>query len=137
MNTKSARHRRAARLEEPRGTRVDEHTPTRTPPAELRTPDNLPDPWLMDTEALLRELDRIRELVNHIPLHGDAAYRAADTANHALWKLREDLRFLVAIHRDGQRRFVQRAEQLAKETANQSRNAASRHGERALRRGVA
>jgi hypothetical protein len=136
MNTKNARDRRAARLEELRARGI-EQPPPRTPPANLHTPDHLPDPWLMDSEALLRELDRIRELANRIPLHGDAAYRAADTVNHALWKLREDLRFLLALHRDGQRRFAQRAEQLKKNTDPKFDDAHSRHGGRALRRSVA
>jgi len=33
-----------------------------------RQPDTLPDPWLFDTEALLRELDRCRETVLQIPI---------------------------------------------------------------------
>lgn len=77
MNTKTARDRRATRLAELKATSPDPLP--RHPPAKLHAPDHLPDPWLMDSEALLRELDRIRELANHIPLHGDAAYRAADT----------------------------------------------------------
>ena len=33
-----------------------------------RKPQELPDPWLFDSEALLRELDRIRELILQIPI---------------------------------------------------------------------
>src|SRR6476646_6656575 len=33
-----------------------------------RTPAKLPDPWLFDSESLLRELDRCRELVLQIPI---------------------------------------------------------------------
>jgi hypothetical protein len=124
------------RLEELRATGV-EQSPPRTPPAKLHTPDHLPDPWLMDSQALLSELDRIRELANRIPLHGDAAYRAADTVVHALWNLRDDLRFLLALHRDGQRRFAQRAEQLKNDIDPKLNHAHSRHGGRALRRSVA
>jgi hypothetical protein len=136
MNTKTARDRRAARLQKLRAADFD-RPPTPTPPVKLHAPDSLPDPWLMDSEALLREIDRIRELANHIPLHGDAAYRAADTVVHALWKLREDLRFLIALHRDGQRRFAQRAEQLKNNTDPKFDDAHSRHGGRALTRSVA
>jgi hypothetical protein len=32
----------------------------------------LPDPWLFDSEALLRELDRIRETALQVPTNGDA-----------------------------------------------------------------
>src|ERR1017187_2755615 len=34
---------------------------------KLRPVDKLPDPWLFDSEKLLRELDRIREMVLLIP----------------------------------------------------------------------
>ncbi len=33
-----------------------------------RTPGRIPDPWLFDTEALIKELDRCRELVLQIPV---------------------------------------------------------------------
>ena len=33
-----------------------------------RKPEQLPDPWLFDSEALLRELDRCREIVLQIPI---------------------------------------------------------------------
>ena len=33
-----------------------------------RTPEQLPDPWLFDSEALLKQLDRCRELVLRIPI---------------------------------------------------------------------
>ena len=34
-------------------------------------PDKLPDPWLIDSEFLLKELARLRELVLRIPPHND------------------------------------------------------------------
>jgi hypothetical protein len=126
MNTKHARDRRAVRLAELRPTGL-EQPPPRNPPAQLHAPDHLPDPWLMDSEALLKELDRIRKLANHIPLHGDAAYRAADLVVQAIWNLQNDLRFLLALHRDGQRRFAQRAEQLKNNPDPKLDDAHSRH----------
>jgi len=33
-----------------------------------RAPEKLPDPWLFDSESLLRELDRCRELVLEISI---------------------------------------------------------------------
>ena len=136
MNTKAARDRRAARLE-PLEAALPQNPPTKRPPAQLHTPNNLPDPWLMDSEALLRELGRCRELANRIPTQNIETHFAVNSVVNAIWNLEENVRFLLALHRDGQRRFAQRAEQLAKETANQSRNAVSRHGGRALRRSVA
>ena len=35
-------------------------------PLHIR-PDQLPDPWLLDSEALLHELTRIREIALRIP----------------------------------------------------------------------
>src|SRR5438034_5139989 len=40
--------------------------PAHMQPAHIR-PDQLPDPWLLDSEALLKELARIRELTLRIP----------------------------------------------------------------------
>src|SRR5437763_419136 len=68
-------------------------------------PKRLPNPWLFDSEKLLNELDRIRELVCHIPVNGDghAVHLSAQTAIDSLWNLREQIRFLLAIHLEGQR----------------------------------
>jgi hypothetical protein len=136
MNTKAARDRRAACLNGLKAA-LPQNPPTRQPPGQLHTPNNLPDPWLMDSEALIRELDRSRELANRIPIQNIETHFAVNSVVDALWNLRENVRFLLALHREGQRRFAQRAKQLAIETASQSRNAASRHGGRALGRGVA
>ena len=40
------------------------------------SPENLPDPWLFDSEKLLRELARCRELVLNVPIN--------DNPGHAL-----------------------------------------------------
>lgn len=57
-------------------------------------PDKLPDPWLFDSEALLNELDRCRELVLNIPittqtpliLGRGTRLPNTQTAEHALWQ---------------------------------------------------
>ena len=72
-----------------------------------RTPDKLPDPWLFDSESLLRELDRCRELVLQIPIADHhATHFGINVAIDALWNLRETLRELLRIHREGQRAFA-------------------------------
>ena len=44
-----------------------------------RKPEQLPDPWLFDSEALLRELDRCREIVLQIPITNPNATHFGDT----------------------------------------------------------
>ena len=43
-------------------------------------PDRLPDPWLFDSEKLLRELDRIREMILLIPTPTHEVYFAVNNA---------------------------------------------------------
>ena len=74
-------------------------------------PQQLPEPWLFDSESLLRELDRCREMVLLIPITGDlnAQHIATNIAIDAIWNLSENLRYLLALHRDGQRQFAKKA----------------------------
>ena len=136
MNTKAARKRRAARLEA-LAAALPQNPPTKRPPRQLHTPNNLPDPWLMDSEALMREVDRCRELANRIPTPNIETHFAVNSVVNALWNLGENLRFLLVLHRDGQRRFAQRAEQLKSNADGEFDGADSRHGGRASRRSVA
>jgi hypothetical protein len=86
-----------------------------TPPT--RPPEKLPDPWLFDSESLLRELDRCRELVLEISIaHPHQTHSDINIAVNALWNLRENLRYLLALHREGQRAF-------ARQTAESERKA--------------
>src|SRR5437868_197617 len=75
---------------------------------DKRPPEKLPDPWLFDSESLLRELDRCRELVLQIPAPTHAAHFAANIAVAALWNLRQNLRYLLHLHREGQRAFAKK-----------------------------
>jgi hypothetical protein len=78
-------------------------------------PKRLPNPWLFDSEKLLTELDRCRELVCHIPVNGDghAVHFATQIAIDSLWHLREQIRFLLGLHIEGQRSFAQKADTVA------------------------
>jgi hypothetical protein len=72
-----------------------------------RTPEQLPDPWLFDSEALLKQLDRCRELVLRIPITDTQdIHFGINIAVDAIWNLQEQLRFLLRLHRDGQRQIA-------------------------------
>ena len=76
-----------------------------------RTPEKLPDPWLFNSESLLRELDRCRELVLQIPIADHhATHFAINVAIDALWNLRDTLWHLIRLHREGQRSFARKAD---------------------------
>jgi hypothetical protein len=67
-------------------------------------PDTLPDPWLFDGEALLRHLDRCRELTNQIPITDpNSTHLGIQIAVNAIWNLSETVRYLLHLHRDQQR----------------------------------
>ena len=77
-----------------------------------RPPEKLPDPWLFNSESLLRELDRCRELVLEISIaHPHQTHSDINIAVSALWNLRENLRYLLALHRAGQRSFARKQSQ--------------------------
>jgi hypothetical protein len=59
-------------------------------------PEQLPDPWLLDTELLLRELDRCHELTIQIPISTiDATHVGIQNAANAIWDLKQRLRFCL------------------------------------------
>ena len=68
-----------------------------------RKPEQLPDPWLFDSEALLRELDRCKELVLQIPItNPNATHFGIQLAVNAIYNLTETLRYLLHLHRQQQ-----------------------------------
>ncbi len=73
-------------------------------------PEHLPDPWLIDSAYLLKELTRIRELTLQIPLTL-AASLPQNSVIDALWRLEEQLRYLLRLHAAGQSAFAQRADE--------------------------
>jgi hypothetical protein len=92
-----------------------------------RGPDfdpNSPSLWLVDNAYLLGELQRIRELVQKVPLASLAMSLPLQTVSDAIWSLERQLRDILAVHRDGQRAFAK--QQMASEKpAKQSRKAKS------------
>jgi hypothetical protein len=77
---------------------------------DQRRPETLPDPWLFDSEALLRELARCRELVFNVPISDlQATHFGLNRAVNALWDLEQTLRHLLHLHREGQRQWERRA----------------------------
>jgi len=87
-----------------------------------RPPEKLPDPWLFDSESLLRELDRCRELVLEIPItNPNATHFGINVAVTAIWNLRENLRYLLALHREGKRALAKQSAEA--ETSEQTKTA--------------
>jgi hypothetical protein len=74
-----------------------------------RTPEQFPDPWLFDSEALLRELAKCREAILLIPAMTQEAHFAAQAAIDRNWNLERTLRYLLHLHREGQRAFAQKS----------------------------
>jgi hypothetical protein len=72
-------------------------------------PEKLPDPWLIDSEYFLNQLANIRELALKVPFRNDN-YQQTNTVVDALWRLEQQLRYLLHLHRDGQRAFAAKAE---------------------------
>jgi hypothetical protein len=67
----------------------------------------LPNPWLFDSESLIREIDRIRETALQVPTNGDsnATHFGLQQVINAAWTLRENLRFMLGLHRQRQDSF--------------------------------
>jgi hypothetical protein len=71
-------------------------------------PEQLPDPWLVDSTYLLKELSRIRELTLGIPLTLETSL-PQNSVIDALWRLEEQLRYLLRLHVAGQNAFAARS----------------------------
>jgi hypothetical protein len=83
-------------------------------------PEKLPDPWLFDSEALLRQLDRCRELTNQIPITDpNSTHLSIQIAVNAQWNLRENIRYILHLHREGQRAFRKQQERELQQTLSQ------------------
>jgi hypothetical protein len=70
----------------------------------MRTPEQLPDPWLADSEWLLSELAKAREQILRIPFRLDNASDIAAAAGR-IFELEKTLRYLLLLHREGQIAF--------------------------------
>ena len=68
-----------------------------------RKPNPLPDPWLFDSEALLRELDPLQRNSPADPNHPNATHFGIQLAVNAIYNLSENLRYILHLHREQQR----------------------------------
>jgi hypothetical protein len=92
-----------------------------------RKPEQLPDPWLFDSEALLRELDRCRETVLQIPItNANATHFGIQLAVNAIYNLTENLRYLLHLHREQQRCIRRQHEQSLAQALNAATNAGTK-----------
>jgi hypothetical protein len=71
-------------------------------------PEQLPDPWLLDTEGLLSELARIRELALRIPPVRNDVVGPINSVVDAVWDLEQRLRFCFHLHCEAQGSFARR-----------------------------
>ncbi len=109
MNTKASRNRREERISISEAAHGSAQ-PGQAPELEHRIAA-FPDPRLFESEKLIRELDRCREMVLLIPNNGDvhATHFGVNNAISAIWNLREQIRYLLHLHREGQREFAKKA----------------------------
>ena len=81
-------------------------------PLDGPVPDRLPNPWLLDTELLLRKLEQCCELVRQIPISNPAAtHQGIKIAVTTISNLQNDLRFVLHLHREGQRAFAKQSDE--------------------------
>jgi hypothetical protein len=67
-------------------------------------PEQMPNPWLLDLEVLLRQLERCRELIMQIPISTPSAtHLGIQTALDANWDLQQRIRYLFHLQCDAQR----------------------------------
>jgi hypothetical protein len=75
----------------------------------MPTPEQLPDPWLADSEWLLSELAKAREQILRIPLRLDNT-SDIEAAIDRIFALEQTLRYLLLLHREGQTAFGKKAD---------------------------
>jgi len=68
-----------------------------------------------DTAQLLDELSGIREMILRVPITLQTK-SALQSATDRIWRVEEDVRFLLSLQRDMQASFARRAAQLLGET---------------------
>jgi hypothetical protein len=68
--------------------------------------EDCPSLWLVDNAYLLSELQRIRDLVQRVPLASLTMSLPLQSVTDALWSLERQLRDILRIQRDGQRAFA-------------------------------
>ena len=85
------------------------------PEIEQLGPEKLPQPWLADSEWLLQELAKTREQILRIPFRLDNA-SDIKSAIDRIWRLEQDLRFFLHLHREGQNAFARKAQTQERKT---------------------
>lgn len=85
---------------------------TSAPMDSPEKPRSMPTPWLADSEWLLSELTKTRETILRIPFRLDNQ-SDLQAALDRVWRLEQRLRFLLHLHRDGQRQFASKAAKAA------------------------
>ena len=100
----------------------------KTAAPQIITPDKLPTPWLADSEWLLQELAKAREQVLTIPCTLNNTSNINSVIDR-LWRLEQNLRYLLHLHCEGQRAFARNAEAQERKT----RKAAKIAGEKVIR----
>jgi len=73
------------------------------------------DLWSYDTAHLLDELAGIREMILRVPITLETK-SALQSAIDRIWRVEEDVRFLLSLQRDMQHSFARRAARLLHET---------------------
>jgi hypothetical protein len=89
----------------------------KAPPPESSTAEKLPNPWLADSEWLLEELAKIRNQALGIPFSLSSASNINSVVDR-IWRPEENLRYLLLLHRDGQRSFAKQAAAASKRSVH-------------------
>jgi hypothetical protein len=79
--------------------------------AKLPIERDLPDLWNYDSARLIKELDGLREMILRIPATLETR-SALQSAIDRIWRLEQDVRFLLLLQREAQRTFAQKSESI-------------------------
>lgn len=94
------------------------------------SPEQLPDPWLLDTEGLLSELARI-------PANSRSAFPPVrndiigpiNSLIDGVWDLEQRLRYCLHLHCEGQRAFARQHDKKLAKRHGSDRSASTTHDE--------
>jgi hypothetical protein len=129
MNVKRGRKRKNPDLRTPQ--EKAEWEEIRAGSVEMQRRARLPqapkpfDLWSYDTAQLLDELAGIREVILRVPITLQTK-SALQSAIDRIWRIEEDVRFLLSLQRDMQRSFAAKAAQLQGETKYETPKQAER-----------
>src|SRR5947207_6419424 len=84
------------------------------------------DLWSYDTAQLLDELAGIREIILRVPITMQTK-SALQSAIDRIWRVEEDVRFLLSLQRDMQTSFARKGAQLLGETKDATRKQAEQN----------